>query len=72
VESTGKYKTFDELNHYSWSQESFSAPSEVDSIKTVVLRVNEGILDGSETIISNASCTTNNAAPMINQRSVRN
>ena len=27
--------------------------------------VNESILDGSETIISNASCTTNNAAPMI-------
>ena len=31
----------------------------------VVLGVNEQILDGSETIISNASCTTNNAAPMI-------
>jgi glyceraldehyde 3-phosphate dehydrogenase len=27
--------------------------------------VNDFILDGSETIISNASCTTNNAAPMI-------
>ena len=31
----------------------------------VVLGVNEHILDGSETIISNASCTTNNAAPML-------
>ena len=31
----------------------------------VVIGVNEGILDGSEKIISNASCTTNNAAPMI-------
>jgi glyceraldehyde 3-phosphate dehydrogenase len=29
------------------------------------LGVNENILDGSETIISNASCTTNNAAPML-------
>ena len=37
----------------------------MDEIKTVVLGVNEHILDGSETIISNASCTTNNAAPMI-------
>src|SRR5690606_17739554 len=32
---------------------------------SVVLGVNEHILDGSETVISNASCTTNNAAPMI-------
>jgi glyceraldehyde 3-phosphate dehydrogenase len=30
-------------------------PSEVDTIKTVVLGVNETILDGTETIISNAS-----------------
>jgi glyceraldehyde 3-phosphate dehydrogenase len=29
------------------------------------LGVNENILDGTETIISNASCTTNNAAPML-------
>jgi glyceraldehyde 3-phosphate dehydrogenase len=39
-----------------------SAPSETEQIKTVVLGVNEHILDGSEKIISNASCTTNNAA----------
>jgi glyceraldehyde 3-phosphate dehydrogenase len=31
------------------------APSKVDTIKTVVLGVNETILDGTETIISNAS-----------------
>jgi glyceraldehyde 3-phosphate dehydrogenase len=42
-----------------------STPSEVSEIKTVVLGVNENILDGTETIVSNASCTTNNAAPMI-------
>jgi glyceraldehyde 3-phosphate dehydrogenase len=42
-----------------------SAPSEVDTIKTVVLGVNDSILDGTETIVSNASCTTNNAAPLI-------
>ncbi len=68
VESTGKYKTFDELNSHITAGAKkviLSAPSEVDSIKTVVLGVNEGILDGGETIISNASCTTNNAAPMI-------
>lgn len=42
-----------------------SAPSEIDSIKTIVLGVNEHLLDGTETIVSNASCTTNNAAPMM-------
>ena len=42
-----------------------SAPPEDDQIKTIVLGVNEHILDGTENVISNASCTTNNAAPMI-------
>lgn len=68
VESTGKYRTFDEINaHISSGAKKviLSAPAEVDQIKTVVLGVNEHILDGSEKIISNASCTTNNAAPMI-------
>ena len=41
-----------------------SAPGS-GNLKSVVLGVNENILDGSEKIISNASCTTNNAAPMI-------
>ncbi|MNP94745.1 Glyceraldehyde-3-phosphate dehydrogenase [compost metagenome] len=68
IESTGKYKTFEELNDHILAGAKkviLSAPSEVDTIKTVVLGVNEDILDGTETIISNASCTTNNAAPMI-------
>jgi glyceraldehyde 3-phosphate dehydrogenase len=68
VESTGKYKTFEEINAHILSGAKkviLSAPSEVSEIKTVVLGVNEHILDGSETIVSNASCTTNNAAPMM-------
>ena len=68
VESTGKFKTFDEINAHILAGAKkviLSAPSEVDTIKTVVLGVNENILDGTETIISNASCTTNNAAPML-------
>jgi glyceraldehyde 3-phosphate dehydrogenase len=68
VESTGKFKTFEEINEHILAGAKkviLSAPSEVDAIKTVVIGVNEHILDGSETIISNASCTTNNAAPMM-------
>ncbi|NRT15229.1 glyceraldehyde 3-phosphate dehydrogenase [Flavobacterium sp. 28A] len=68
IESTGKYKTFDELNSHiiaGAKKVILSAPSEVDTIKTVVLGVNEHILNGTEKIISNASCTTNNAAPMM-------
>ncbi len=40
-----------------------SAPATGD-IPTVVLGVNEGTLTGAETIVSNASCTTNCLAPM--------
>src|SRR5438045_2680066 len=40
-----------------------SAPATGD-LKTVVFNVNHEILDGSETIISCASCTTNCLAPM--------
>ena len=68
IEATGKYKLFNEINAHITSGAKkviLSAPSEVAEIKTVVLGVNENILDGSETIVSNASCTTNNAAPMM-------
>ena len=40
-----------------------SAPA-TGEMKTVVFNVNHNILDGSETIISGASCTTNCLAPM--------
>ncbi len=69
IESTGKYKTKVQLEHHiaNGAQKVILAvPPQDDQIKMVVLGVNEHILDGTETIISNASCTTNNAAPMIN------
>ncbi|MFN9325118.1 MAG: type I glyceraldehyde-3-phosphate dehydrogenase [Flavobacteriales bacterium] len=42
-----------------------SAPAKDADIPSVVLGVNDHILKGDEPIISNASCTTNCAAPMI-------
>ena len=68
IECTGKFKSFEDLNKHITAGAKkvlLSAPSEVDSIKTIVLGVNEHLLDGTETIVSNASCTTNNAAPMM-------
>ncbi|UOK43852.1 MULTISPECIES: type I glyceraldehyde-3-phosphate dehydrogenase [Flavobacterium] len=68
IESTGKHKTYEDISQHitvGAKRVILSAPSETELIKTVVLGVNEHILDGNEHIVSNASCTTNNAAPMI-------
>ena len=42
-----------------------SAPVQDEDIPMVVLGVNDSILSGSEEMVSNASCTTNCLAPMI-------
>ncbi|MDB4534142.1 type I glyceraldehyde-3-phosphate dehydrogenase [Vicingaceae bacterium] len=42
-----------------------SAPPKSEDIKTVVLGINDQNINGKEEIISNASCTTNAAAPLI-------
>ena len=68
IESSGKFKTREQLEHHiknGAKKVILSVPSSDESIKMVVMGVNHHILNGSETIISNASCTTNNAAPMI-------
>jgi glyceraldehyde 3-phosphate dehydrogenase len=68
IEATGKFKTSSKLKSHlrnGAKKVILSVPPQSDDIKMVVLGVNESILDGTEKIISNASCTTNNAAPMI-------
>tara|TARA_R110002096_G_scaffold68478_4_gene165217 strand:- start:6583 stop:7599 length:1017 start_codon:yes stop_codon:yes gene_type:complete len=68
LESTGKFKTSSDIEYHiknGAKQVILSVPPIEDDIKTIVLGVNENSINGSETIISNASCTTNNAAPMI-------
>ena len=43
-----------------------SAPAKgPHDFKTIVIGVNDALIKGDEKIISNASCTTNNAAPMM-------
>ena len=42
-----------------------SAPAKDDDIKSVVLGANDDIITGDETVISNASCTTNSLAPLV-------
>ena len=68
IEATGKYLTGTYLKKHIKSGAKkviLSAPPKDKSIKTVVLGVNGGIINKSDLIISNASCTTNCAAPMI-------
>jgi glyceraldehyde 3-phosphate dehydrogenase (phosphorylating) len=68
IEATGKFKSSEKLQHHIQNGASrviLTVPPTDDSIKTVVLGINDQILTGEELIVSNASCTTNNAAPMI-------
>lgn len=68
VDATGKFKTYtDAEKHLSAGAKKviISAPPTDNSIKTVVLGVNDVIIGKDDLILSNASCTTNNAAPMI-------
>lgn len=68
IEATGKFKSKSDLQYHLNNGAKcviLSVPPIDDDIKTIVLGVNDASIDGTETIISNASCTTNNAAPMI-------
>ncbi len=68
IECTGKFKTREELGKHlkaGAKKVILSVPPIEDDIKTIVLGVNDEILEAKDTIISNASCTTNNAAPML-------
>lgn len=68
VESTGLFLTTETASKHllgGAKKVVISAPANSEEIKTVVLGVNDGILDPKDIILSNASCTTNNAAPMV-------
>ena len=68
VEATGLFKTKELANKHiiaGAKKVVITAPPADDSIKTIVFGVNEHLLAKNDFIVSNASCTTNNAPPMI-------
>lgn len=68
IECTGKFKTREELEKHlkaGAKKVILSVPPAEDSIKTIVLGVNDVLIKAEDTIVSNASCTTNNAAPIL-------
>ncbi len=71
IESTGHFTEYEQaVKHVKNSgarKVIISAPAkgEKENVKYVVLGVNDYIIDKNDIIISNASCTTNNVAPLI-------
>ncbi|OFX78444.1 MAG: type I glyceraldehyde-3-phosphate dehydrogenase [Bacteroidetes bacterium GWE2_29_8] len=68
IESTGRFLDSESASlHIKAGAKKviISAPAKGDDIKQVVLGVNDEILTKSDVIISNASCTTNCAAPIV-------
>ncbi|RQP18855.1 MAG: type I glyceraldehyde-3-phosphate dehydrogenase, partial [Parapedobacter sp.] len=68
IESTGKHITKETASSHLTAgarQVIISAPSPDREIPTVVLGVNDVAIDLSAPLLSNASCTTNNVAPLI-------
>ena len=66
-ECTGKFTSLDKAMAHieaGASKVIISAPAKGD-VKTIVYNVNDDILDGSEKVISAASCTTNCLAPVL-------
>ncbi len=68
IESTGLFLTREAASKHlkgGAKHVVISAPANDEDIPSVVLGVNDHQIDWTETVISNASCTTNNAAPMV-------
>jgi len=68
IESTGKFTTYEKASVHldaGAKQVIISAPAGTKDVPTVVLGVNDHQIDFNSPVLSNASCTTNNIAPMI-------
>jgi glyceraldehyde 3-phosphate dehydrogenase len=68
IEATGKFKLYEAATQHlkpGVKKVIISAPATDEKTKTIVLGVNDFLLDANDVVVSNASCTTNCAAPMI-------
>jgi glyceraldehyde 3-phosphate dehydrogenase len=68
VESTGRFKTREQLEAHLEAgapKVLLSTPPAQDDIPMIVFGINHDTLGNEDRIFSNASCTTHNAAPMI-------
>ena len=68
IDNTGAWRDEEGLSKHLNSGASkavLTAPSKGDSIKNIVFGVNDDILNGDESIISAASCTTNAIVPVL-------
>lgn len=68
IESTGLFLTQELAGaHFKGGAKKviLSAPSKEDTILNVVIGVNDHLLTAAHQVISNASCTTNSAAPLV-------
>lgn len=69
LECTGKFTTYEAASKHiiaGAKKVLISAPSKSENVKTIVFGVNEHTIEGNETIVSAASCTTNCLAPVAN------
>jgi len=67
IECSGKYRDKEKLQEHiiaGAKKVILSSPAD-ENVKTIVLGINDNIITKEDTIISNASCTTNCLAPMV-------
>ncbi len=68
LESTGRLKTSQDIESHIRAgapRVLLSAVPAGEDVKTIVMGANEHLIDGRERMLSNASCTTNCAAPLV-------
>ncbi len=68
IEATGRFKTLEPLQGHLRAgapKVLLTAPPQTDDIPMIVYGINHGKLRMEDRIFSNASCTTHNAAPML-------